>query len=188
MSIKDLTGKEFNFIKCLNLDHIENNNGRKKKIWKCQCRCGKIIYLSTNKIASGATKSCGCIINDFDFKSMRSPNAGKSTKGILFEKSTGRYRARIGRNGKTYHLGRFKNEIDALNLYKIAESFSSFEDFAYWYPNRTERYKVLQEICENNDVNISEIIESIFDNFLGHLYNNDRGLEEFIIEYRDVFN
>ena len=30
-------------------------------VWKCQCDCGNITYVSTNDLRTGNTKSCGCL-------------------------------------------------------------------------------------------------------------------------------
>lgn len=30
-------------------------------VWKCQCDCGKIAYVSSGNLCSGNTKSCGCL-------------------------------------------------------------------------------------------------------------------------------
>ena len=30
-------------------------------IWKCQCDCGKIVYVSAKSLKQSNTKSCGCL-------------------------------------------------------------------------------------------------------------------------------
>jgi 5-methylcytosine-specific restriction endonuclease McrA len=39
------------------LEHIGSN-------WKCQCECGSILLVETNKINSNAVKSCGCLVSE----------------------------------------------------------------------------------------------------------------------------
>lgn len=34
--------------------------GHKRAMWRCRCACGKEIIVSTSKLKSGQTKSCGC--------------------------------------------------------------------------------------------------------------------------------
>lgn len=47
----NLIGQKFNRLKVL--ERIGNK-------WKCECDCGKITFVITNKLKSGHTKSCGC--------------------------------------------------------------------------------------------------------------------------------
>lgn len=34
--------------------------GSRKRLWKCLCDCGKEVEITTNRLTSGNTKSCGC--------------------------------------------------------------------------------------------------------------------------------
>ena len=53
----NLVGQVFGYLTV-----IEKTDQREygKIIWKCQCDCGKIIYLNTNRLTSGNDTSCGC--------------------------------------------------------------------------------------------------------------------------------
>lgn len=53
----DLIGKTFGYLTVL-----EKTDERQygKIIWKCQCECGKIVYLNTSRLTSGNDISCGC--------------------------------------------------------------------------------------------------------------------------------
>ena len=53
----DLTGQKLNLLTVLELSHIEKG----QRIWKCKCDCGRITYVSTNKLKNKNTKSCGCL-------------------------------------------------------------------------------------------------------------------------------
>lgn len=59
MTIKkeDLSGKRFK--KLIVLEYSYNKKGQ--RIWRCQCDCGNITYVSTAKLKSNNTKSCGCL-------------------------------------------------------------------------------------------------------------------------------
>lgn len=35
-----------------------------KRLWKCQCSCGKLISTRSHNLRSGAVKSCGCLHTD----------------------------------------------------------------------------------------------------------------------------
>lgn len=54
----NLVGKIFGKLTVLEYSHSENY----QSIWKCKCECGNIIYVSTNKLNNGHTKSCGCLV------------------------------------------------------------------------------------------------------------------------------
>lgn len=61
----DLTGEIYNYLTVLGLsDTKKNNNGKNKRFWKCQCKCGKIVEVNTNDLRSGHTKSCGCMVHE----------------------------------------------------------------------------------------------------------------------------
>ena len=57
--IVDITGKKFNHLLVLGLDHC---GGRRRTYWKCQCDCGKIVVLRKDSFAYPYShqKSCGC--------------------------------------------------------------------------------------------------------------------------------
>lgn len=41
----------------------ENSNTTQ---WKCSCECGKVTWVDRDKLLSGHTKSCGCIVKKYD--------------------------------------------------------------------------------------------------------------------------
>ena len=43
---------------------IEETEQRKysgQVIWKCECQCGNICFVSSSNLTRGYTKSCGCV-------------------------------------------------------------------------------------------------------------------------------
>jgi len=56
---EDLTGKRFN-----RLTVIGKVKNTKCVTWECKCDCGKTIYVTTQPLNSGHTKSCGCFKGD----------------------------------------------------------------------------------------------------------------------------
>lgn len=174
--MKDLTNKDFGYI------HVISKTSKRKSgktIWKCQCKCGNIIYLPTDKITTGHTKSCGCIIDDMDHKGNR------RVKGISFEKGRrSPYRARIMRYNKSYNLGRFTEEIDAGNMVLIAKTFSDINQFKKWYSNRKEIYNWLVDKCNSVNISCSKVIQAIYDGYYGELYNDLKELNIFINDFK----
>jgi hypothetical protein len=89
---KDMNGKRFG--KLLVLELSENNPKTmkdKKSRWKCECDCGKIVYVLGNSLESGRTKSCGCI----------------KQKPFLFEKN----QEILTKYGKFVVLERFRGSV-----------------------------------------------------------------------------
>ena len=56
MSTKDLTGMTFDKLTVIKKSDVVN----KRTMWLCRCACGKETKVSTNKLTSGHTTSCGC--------------------------------------------------------------------------------------------------------------------------------
>ena len=54
----DLTGKRFGRLTVIGITS-ERKHG--VPIWKCQCDCGSVLYVTTNHLSMGAQRSCGCI-------------------------------------------------------------------------------------------------------------------------------
>lgn len=172
---KDLTGQDFNYLYVIGL---ADNSGtkHKRRMWKCRCKCGKIVYLPTYKLTSGATISCGCIVDDMEHKSNRF-----NAKCISKEKNN--YRARIMRYNKTYSLGRFKNISDAENVVLIAKTFTDINKFQKWILNKKENYETLKLLCKNSNIETKKVIQGIFDSFLEDLYFDKNELELFVNDF-----
>lgn len=54
----DLKGKRFEYLFVLDRAGSTKNG---KALWKCLCNCGNISYVTTDKLLSGKTVSCGCL-------------------------------------------------------------------------------------------------------------------------------
>lgn len=63
----DLIGKRFGRLIVIEKAFVKKVGKSKKKrqFWKCKCDCGNIVYVDTNHLNSGHTKSCGCLLLDF---------------------------------------------------------------------------------------------------------------------------
>ena len=55
----DLKDKKFGYLTVLERDYEKSYS--KVRYWKCQCDCGNIISVPTNRLRSGTTQSCGCL-------------------------------------------------------------------------------------------------------------------------------
>lgn len=181
--LKDLSGKDFGFLHVVCLQGIKESKSGAKRIWKCRCRCGKEVLLPTYKLTSNQTKSCGCIIDDMDHKASKS-----NATCISYDKKNNKYRARISRYNKMYHLGRFDDYKDAENIVLIAKTFSDINDFNQWFSNKKENYEQLKLTCKKYEIKTDVVVQSIFDTYYGNLYNDVYELEQFIKDFADTYN
>lgn len=71
----DLVGQTFGYLIVLEAAPPEKQ--------KCQCKCGNIVYVETNNLTSGNTKSCGCYQKEqtskANFKDLVGQSFGKLT-------------------------------------------------------------------------------------------------------------
>ena len=128
----DMTGKRYGSLVVLEPAGVKNRDA----IWKCRCDCGNFAEVSTKKLISGNTKSCGCGSKNQAKKALedmadgtrigglcrqknRSNTSGKV--GVYYIKSRGKWAARIKFKGKQYFLGNFDKFEDACKARKTAE-------------------------------------------------------------------
>ena len=57
----DLVGQVYGKLTVLEemAPHI-TPQGKKKRMWKCKCKCGNEVIVDTRNLNSGHTQSCGC--------------------------------------------------------------------------------------------------------------------------------
>lgn len=61
--VEDLTGKKFERLTVIRfLEPNEREN--KLRCWLCKCDCGKEVQVNANKLKTGHTRSCGCLVNE----------------------------------------------------------------------------------------------------------------------------
>lgn len=60
LNAEDLTGRKFGRLTAI--QRIFDNETQKYK-WLCECDCGGQAIVSADKLKSGHTKSCGCILS-----------------------------------------------------------------------------------------------------------------------------
>lgn len=59
--INNITGQRFGRLTVLSFSHM--NKGR-RAVWNCECDCGAQCQVEGTKLATGRTKSCGCLRPD----------------------------------------------------------------------------------------------------------------------------
>jgi hypothetical protein len=96
----DLTGIKFNRLHVISISESKKYGKSFKRIWKCQCDCGKITFCTTSSLTGKHTQSCGCLHNE-----LSSVNSIKS-------------RHKIVRRGSGYNsiFSSYKNNAKSRNI------------------------------------------------------------------------
>lgn len=102
--------------------------------WLCYCECGKQTCVSSNKLLTGRTKSCGCLKREAMAASktyvdgtcleqiVSRKNTKNNTSGIKgVYRNRNRWCSYIVYAKKTYFLGRFESIEEAANIRRAAE-------------------------------------------------------------------
>lgn len=112
--INDLTGKKYNQLEVIKLDHIDKNH---TCYWLCKCDCGNFKVINGNKIKNGNTKACGCM-------------RGKTTKYNNQNKKL--YKKWQHMISRCYN----KNDVSYKNYgergIKVCEEWKDYDNFALW--------------------------------------------------------
>jgi len=58
---RDLRGKRFSRLVVYRRSHKTNGN---EWLWECRCDCTNIVFVTSGRLNSGNTKSCGCLQRD----------------------------------------------------------------------------------------------------------------------------
>ena len=64
----DLTGQRFGRLLVLSQGSPVISAGQKKVTWICQCECGNIATVASERLRYGMTKSCGCLAREVSSK------------------------------------------------------------------------------------------------------------------------
>lgn len=70
----DLTNKKFGLLTAIEPIPERKHGGL---VWKCQCDCGNIIYVTASHLNRGETQSCGCTRGKKNIKNLSGQRFGK---------------------------------------------------------------------------------------------------------------
>lgn len=82
-------------------------NKYRQKMWDCICECGQICQVSTNKLTTGWTRSCGCLRKETTRKMATEYNAWRSSNMNYvtgFANLYNGYRKRAEQKGRVFDL------------------------------------------------------------------------------------
>ena len=168
--IADHSGKKFGKLTVKYILDKEEWNGSHAK-WVCECDCGNISYVTSNRLAMGRAKSCGCSTKY---------SSGIGNRNNLFRN----YRAGAIKRGYSFEL-----TIDQFQLLTQNNCF---------YCGAVPSQKIITKT--NNGVYVYNGIDRINNN-LGYIYSNSRTCckacnmakgslseDEFLILIKKIFN
>lgn len=86
---KDITGNRYGKLKVIEEQGVVN----KTRYWVCQCDCGNTVFVNTNRLVSGKTKSCGCLSKEKVKERFKKYNTYGQTEDYMFgiSANTGNY-------------------------------------------------------------------------------------------------
>lgn len=144
----DLTGQHIGMLTVLERSDKYGSRGKRKtQLWKCRCDCGAITYKATDTLTNPDISMCQDCAAKYAITKARekagfvagtqitkitnvteASNNASGIRGVYLDRKTGRYRARIKFQGKSYNLGSFTNLQDAIKARKQGEEeyFSAF--------------------------------------------------------------
>lgn len=116
--------------------------------WRCICDCGNETVVGQTPLQTGKTKSCGCLQSEtyrdnlrlIDGTSVTILEATKSRliasntsgyTGVYLNRKSGKWVAQITFRGKTYYLGSYADQRDAVCAREQGEKLH--DDFLEWY-------------------------------------------------------
>ncbi len=138
---EDLVGRRFGKLEVVARSDKRGSRGaRTVPLWECRCDCGAICYKATDKLTSPELSMCSDCVGKYATEKMRQ-RAGyvggtqisritsnklnssntSGARGVYYDKSSGKWRARLRFKGKIYNFGTYTNFDDAVKARKEAE-------------------------------------------------------------------
>ena len=145
----DLKGRTFENLKVVEQAGVKGG----RKLWLCECKCGKTAIVPSSSLLNGNTTSCGCIneeiitaaseisreaMHKFDTNLAKvgkvtiPKNNTSGAVGVYYDKGRARWRAQIFFRKKLYFLGYYREFDDAAAIRKLAQE-KLHGEFLEWY-------------------------------------------------------
>lgn len=83
MKAIDLTGEQFGKLTAVAVTKKIRSNGKSIRAWHCKCACGGNVTVPTDRLRSGETRSCGCLVAEAHF--IKHGHARKSARSELYK-------------------------------------------------------------------------------------------------------
>lgn len=140
--MRDLTGQRFGKLTVLCRSERRAPRGaRTTPMWECRCDCGAVVYQSTDVLTNGDPHMCvrcrelycterarekAGFVDGTQLTKLRdmTPTASNTSgvRGVIWEKSSRKWRARLKYKGKLMNFGSYERFEDAVAARKQAEA------------------------------------------------------------------
>lgn len=137
----DLTGHTFGKLTVLGLSNKRGSRGKRTiALWECKCECGTITYKPRDVLLNASISMCAACAAKYASQKARqaagfvegtqiariramTPGAGNTSgvRGVVYEKRTNKWRARLCFRGKDMSFGSYAKFEDAVAARKAAE-------------------------------------------------------------------
>ena len=150
--------KNERFGRLVVLEETKKRDGSGSIIWKCKCDCGNIIEVSSRKLRSNLSKSCGCYQKERQKISMINLQSkqfkDKTNIDLITKKEPNSNNVTSGVRGVHYCKSR-KKWIATLNFQKqlvLYKSFNKKEDAIKARKEAEEKYfkPILDKYCNTD--------------------------------------
>jgi len=140
--MRDLTNLKFNRLKVLSFDKKQprNKNGY-RYFWVCECDCGNIVSVDSDKLKNGHTKSCGCYCKE-KTATMNKTHGLSDTR--LYKIYHSMKKRCYNKNSNNYF------RYGAIGISICDEWLNSFENFYNWAINNGYNDKLSIDRINNN--------------------------------------
>jgi len=184
---KDLTGKRFGRLVAMESVGTTKHGDA---LWKCECRCGKVVTVHGQSLQKGDTKSCGCLKKELAILRKRKL---KGESG--FNKLYGSYRKRAKKLGirwniskeifksfvlgNCYYCGKPPNQITKEYRQNLSEEARKHAEFKYNGIDRVNNsYKIgydesnIVSCCKNCNLAKHTMTLNEFYSWISRTYKN----------------
>lgn len=139
----DLEGKKFNRLTVVQRIGLDKYNC---VIWRCRCDCGNELYLSSNKIVNGYTKSCGCLAKEISSRQVIEKNTKHGLAKHPLYATWKNIRQRCSNPNNTHYKSYGGRGI------AVAKEWGEFKPFYDWaISNGWEKGLSIERIDNNGD-------------------------------------
>ena len=139
---KDLAGERFGSLTVLGRSekYVYTADQRRKRLWKCRCDCGEIVYRLSEKLRQEKNSACPACATKAAVTAMKA-HAGyvegtqltrigrtsvttantSGVRGVFYNKRTGKWRATLKFQGHDHYLGEYTDKDEAVKARWRAE-------------------------------------------------------------------
>lgn len=137
----DLTGRRYGKVVVIGRSDRRMTRGKRTvPLWECVCDCGSVTYKPTDSLTNGSVSMCRECAAKYSAQKMREKvglvggtqisrirsdrliaTNTSGARGVYYNPKTGRWRARLRFQGKTYNLGTYRTLEEAVKARKNGE-------------------------------------------------------------------